>query len=263
MTIGRGHDPRDFVLFACGGAGPAHCTSYGAELGVSKIIIPATSMAHSAFGALAADIHQTAERSFLLRGGGGEHDPWDGIDFKVVAGLFKELEKQCLEKLRLSGIKKNVAELQRSVDMRYRRQTHELIVPVPGKKITAKTIRTVAEDFEKTYESVYGQGAGFRAAGIELVTFRVAGIGRTTKPRITGPEAARRPKAKSRRIFEPVGQRFVSANIWDWLSLPAGYRVVGPSIVEHPETTVYVGPGQTANIDADGKLSIDLGKTRI
>ncbi len=262
MTIGRGHDPRDFVLFACGGAGPAHCTSYGAELGVSKIIIPATSMAHSAFGALAADIHQTAERSFLLRGGGGEHDPWDGIDFKVVAGLFKELEKQCLEKLRLSGIKKNVAELQRSVDMRYRRQTHELIVPVPGKKITAKTIRTVAEDFEKTYESVYGQGAGFRAAGIELVTFRVAGIGRTTKPRITGPEAARRPKAKSRRIFEPVGQRFVSANIWDWLSLPAGYRVVGPSIVEHPETTVYVGPGQTANIDADGKLSIDLGKTR-
>jgi N-methylhydantoinase A len=262
MTIGRGHDPRDFVLFAYGGAGPAHCTSYGAELGVSKIIIPATSMAHSAFGALAADIHRTAERSFLLRGGGGERDPWDGIDFKVVAGLFKELEKQCLEALRLSGVRKSEAEFQRSIDMRYRRQTHELIVPVPGGRITAKTIRSIAADFEKTYEAVYGRGAGFRAAGIELVTFRIAGIGRTAKPKIAGPKAGHGPKAKSRRIFEPAGQRFVSANIWDWLALPAGYRVAGPSIIEHPETTVYIGPGQTANIDADGKLSIELGKTR-
>ena len=260
MTIGRGHDPRDFVLFAYGGAGPAHCTSYGAELGVSNIIIPATSMAHSAFGALAADIHRTAERSFLLRGGGGERDPWDGIDFKVVVGLFKELEKQCLEALRLSGVRKSKAELQCSIDMRYRQQTHELIVPIPGGRITAKTIRTVVEDFEKTYEAVYGQGAGFRAAGIELVTFRVAGIGRTAKPKIAGPKAARKPKPKTRRIFEPAGQRYISVKIWDWLDLPAGYRVIGPSIVEHPETTVYIGPGQTANIDADGKLSIDLGK---
>jgi N-methylhydantoinase A len=262
MTIGRGHDPRDFVLFAYGGAGPAHCASYGAELGVSKIIIPATSMAHSAFGALAADIHQTAERSFLLRGGGGERDPWDGIDFKIVAGLFRELEKQCLGALRLSGVGKSKAELQRSIDMRYRSQTHELIVPVAAGKITAKAIRSICRGFEQTYEAVYGQGAGFRAAGIELVTFRVAGIGRTAKPKIAGPKSVRKPKAKSRRIFEPARQRFVSANVWDWLSLPAGYRIIGPSIVEHPETTVYIGPDQTAKIDTDGKLSIDLGKTR-
>ena len=262
MTIGRGHDPRDFVLFAYGGAGPAHCTSYGAELGVSKIIIPATGMAHSAFGALAADIHQTAERSFLLRGGGGERDPWDGLDFKIVADLFRELERQCLGALRSSGVGKSKAELQRSIDMRYRSQTHELIVPVPAGRITARTIRSIVGDFEKTYEAVYGRGAGFRAAGIELVTFRVAGIGRTAKPKIAGPKAAGKPKPKFRRIFEPAGQRFVSANIWDWLALPSGYRIKGPSIIEHPETTVYIGPDQTANIDADGKLSIDLGKKR-
>ena len=70
VTVGRGYDPREFVLFAYGGAGPVHCAAFAADLGVPRIVIPATSMAHSAYGALASDIHQSAERSLLMRGGG-------------------------------------------------------------------------------------------------------------------------------------------------------------------------------------------------
>jgi N-methylhydantoinase A/oxoprolinase/acetone carboxylase beta subunit len=40
--------------------------------------------------------------------------------------------------------------------------------------------------------------------------------------------------------------------------MPAGFRVAGPAIVEHPETTVYVGPSQSARLDDAGNLSIDL-----
>jgi N-methylhydantoinase A len=76
VTVGRGYDPRDFVLFAYGGAGPVHCSAFAAELGVPRIVIPATSMVHSAYGALASDIHQSAERSAIMRGGGGSADPW-------------------------------------------------------------------------------------------------------------------------------------------------------------------------------------------
>ena len=84
VTIGRGHDPRDFVLLAYGGAGPAHCIGYGAELGVPRILVPATSMAHSAYGALASDIQQSAERSLVLRAGGGTRDPWEGLDYESI-----------------------------------------------------------------------------------------------------------------------------------------------------------------------------------
>src|SRR5207237_2353827 len=80
VTLGRGYDPRDFVLFAYGGAGPVHCAAFAADLGNSRIIIPATSMAHSAYGALASDIHHSAERSLVMRGGGGAADPWGGRD---------------------------------------------------------------------------------------------------------------------------------------------------------------------------------------
>ena len=40
--------------------------------------------------------------------------------------------------------------------------------------------------------------------------------------------------------------------------MPVGFGVAGPAVVEHPETTVYVGPGQTARLDGAGNLSIDL-----
>ena len=46
--------------------------------------------------------------------------------------------------------------------------------------------------------------------------------------------------------------------MFEWLDMPAGFGVTGPAIVEHPETTVYVGPGQTAQLDNAGNLSIDL-----
>src|SRR3712207_6983555 len=39
-TIGRGYDPRDFVLYAYGGAGPLHATLYGRELGAQAIVVP-------------------------------------------------------------------------------------------------------------------------------------------------------------------------------------------------------------------------------
>ena len=258
VTIGRGHDPRDFVLLAYGGAGPAHCIGYGAELGVPRILIPATSMAHSAYGALASDIQQSAERSLVLRAGGGDRDPWDGLDFAAINAVFGELQARCLAAMEQSGFSRTQSEFTRSVDMRYRRQTHDLMVAVPDGEVTAATARALVESFEQSYEAVYGKGAGFRFAGIELTTFRVVAVGRTQKPSIHKPSALQAPKPAHRRIFEPATLKWTDADVFQWPDMPADFRVSGPAIVEHPETTVYVGPGQTARLDDAGNLSIDL-----
>jgi N-methylhydantoinase A len=258
VTIGRGHDPRDFVLLAYGGAGPAHCIGYGAELGVPRILIPATSMAHSAYGALASDIQQSAERSLVLRAGGGARDPWDGLDYAAINAVFAELQERCVAAMEQSGFSRAQSEFTRSVDMRYRRQTHDLMVPVPDGEVTAATGRALVASFEQSYEAVYGKGAGFRVAGIELTTFRVVAVGRTQKPSIHKPSALQAPKPAHRRIFEPATLKWTEADVFQWPEMPAGFGVFGPAIVEHPETTVYVGPGQTARLDNAGNLSIDL-----
>jgi N-methylhydantoinase A len=142
--------------------------------------------------------------------------------------------------------------------MRYRRQTHDLMVPVPDGPVTAESARKLVESFEESYEAVYGKGAGFRLAGIELTTFRVVAVGRTRKPSIHKPSAVAAPKPGKRRIFEPTTMAWTDAAVYQWLEMPAGFTVSGSAVVEHPETTVYIGPGQTARLDAAGNLSIDL-----
>ena len=112
--------------------------------------------------------------------------------------------------------------------------------------------------FEVKYEAVYGRGAGFREAGVELSTFRVQAIGRTRKPSLSGSSAVGAPRPRARDIFEPSAQRWISASVWDWLELPAGYSVRGPAVIEHPETTVYVGASQTAVLDNAGNVLIEL-----
>ncbi|MEU7442399.1 hydantoinase/oxoprolinase family protein [Streptomyces sp. NPDC044780] len=68
LTIDKGHDPRDFTLYAYGGAGPLHCAGFGAELGVRQIVVPATSMVHSAHGALTSDVQLPFQQSILPTG---------------------------------------------------------------------------------------------------------------------------------------------------------------------------------------------------
>ena len=46
VTIGRGHDPRDFVIFAYGGAGPTHAHLYGSIAGISTAVVPTTASGH-------------------------------------------------------------------------------------------------------------------------------------------------------------------------------------------------------------------------
>jgi N-methylhydantoinase A len=257
VTIGRGHDPRDFVLYAYGGAGPVHCASYGAELGVQRIVVPATSTVHSAYGAVASDIHQTFERSLLLRGGGGDLPPWQGLDPQLIQSMLDELAESCLLALEAAGVARTHAILRRSVDLRYRRQTHSLITPIPAGPITIQVLRGVLEDFERAYEGNYGRGAAFREAGIETTIFRVEAIGQTHKPEPKLSALAGMAVAKHRKLYDPAVGRQVTAQIIDWRRLAEGKRIDGPAVIEDPATAVLVSTGQVASVDSARNIVIE------
>src|SRR5436853_7832337 len=56
--------------------------------------------------------------------------------------------------------------------MRYRRQVHILTVPMADGDLAA-----TVELFERLYEEKYGPQSAYREAGIELVSFRMRGVG--------------------------------------------------------------------------------------
>lgn len=258
LTVGRGMDPRDFVLYAYGGAGPMHCAGFGADLGVPQILVPATSMAHSAYGALASDIHHSAEISRLLRTAPGNTAPWQDLDIMRIAEVFADLERICRVKIRESDVPEDQIDITRSADVRYRSQTHELIIPVGDGPFDTDAAKRLIEDFEETYEQTYGRGAAFREAGIELTTFRVEAVGHTPSPAFAALESETHEalERSTRPVYDADSGGWLDARIVRWFALREGVQILGPAIVEHPTTTVYIGANQNVTIDNIGNLLI-------
>ncbi|AYF00158.1 hydantoinase/oxoprolinase family protein [Paracoccus yeei] len=257
VTIGRGFDPRDFVIFAYGGAGPVHCAGYGAELGVPRMVVPVTSMAHSAYGALAADLQFSTERALLMRGGGRARTLDDGLDAPRIAQTFAELEAECLDAMDRAGVKAADVALIRTADLRYRRQTNDLIIQLDAGPVTASVVADLVRRFENTYEQTYGKGSAFREAGIELTNIRVEAFGKARRPEISLRTPTAQPKAATRSIFEPVAGQWMDCAVYNWRELPMDFQVEGPAVIEHPETSVFVAATQIARLDANSNITIE------
>jgi N-methylhydantoinase A len=259
LTIGRGHDPRDFALYVYGGAGPAHAADFGRDLGITKTVIPATSMVQSAFGALASDVLHTAELSVMLRGGGGPQPAWAGIDSAIIERHYERLEGRCRELLAADGLDPAQAELTRSADVRYRRQTHELIVEYEGSNGAGRgAVERLIGRFERAYEETYGQGSGFREAGVEITTLRVRARGRTLKPSLAEAAVSTNGTEPSERlVYDGHNEAFLPTPIFQWADLSVGYALRGPAVVEHAATTVFIADGQEARVDPHGNLVVE------
>ena len=56
VSLARGHDPRDFALFAFGGAGPMHAVALAREMGIPRVLIPTRPGITNAIGCITADL---------------------------------------------------------------------------------------------------------------------------------------------------------------------------------------------------------------
>jgi N-methylhydantoinase A len=261
LTIGQGHDPRDFVVFAYGGAGPSHCHAFGSELGVRAICVPATATVHSAFGAVMSDLHVTAELSDLMHARSFEQ-AGTILDASRIARNFERLEAQAEEALLQSGATPDGISRERFVDMRFRMQVNRLTVPMPAGEVDTTEVTALVARFERQFEELYGAGSAYVGAGVEIVSFRVQGHGHLAKPELTRldrPTGAKSGALPDRRIFlgREVGE--VKAQVLRGSALNPGDVIEGPAVIEHPGTTIFVGPDQHATIDELDNTMITLG----
>ncbi len=245
-TVERGHDPRNFVLFVEGGAGPVHCGRYAAELGIKEVVVPMTSSVHGGLGLLASDVvfeYGKAERLV--------YPPDPRVVNATFAGLLDKARLD-LEKMGFAGEETAVI---RSLDMRYRFQCHELNAELPPgtDELGMEDFQWLDQAFDDLYEKSYGPGSGYREAGKEIITFRLRAVGKIQHPNIkryamgaADPGDAR--KGKRDAYFERE-RDFLPADIYDFERLQPGMEIRGAAIIESPVTTIVVGPGDTAVMD--------------
>jgi N-methylhydantoinase A len=256
MTVQKGFDPREFVLLAYGGAGPVHATVIARELGVRQVIVPLGDVAGawSALGVATANV---------LRVFGRTQVTYEPFDAEALESGFGQLEQQALADLEGQGFSEPEIELRRFAAMQYGWQVHQVEVPVPGGSLTDADMEKLIEDFEALYARLFGEGAGFRQAGVQIIDLRLEGVGLTPKPvlrpQLDGHSGAP-PEPESREVFWPEARATAPTAIHLGKHLRAGQRIDGPAIVEQDFTTVVIHPGQSAEVDPYGNIIIEIGQ---
>lgn len=257
VTIQKGLDPRDFVLFAFGGAGPAHAGVFAKELGVSKVVVPQRDSASvwCAFGAASADILHVLEQVDIMA------SPFEPARVNAIMAAQRT---RAAAQLDADGMTAAAGSFRFVLDMRHKGQINEVEVELESGELSEADLGPLHERFVEHYELLYGRGAALRGAQLEIVTVRCRASAETPKPNlIESPLGGTAPPAgaslPSREVYWPALGRRVTSAVFDGHSLAPGHRVTGPCIIEMEATNVIVHPGQSVHMDAFGNFELDLG----
>ena len=248
MTIQRGIDPRGFALLAFGGAGPAQSPAVMDLLGMKACIVPPNPGNLSAFGLLAVDWRTDHIVTKVM------HE--DAIDLATVISLYAGLEKEAVETLERDGIDPECIRVVREADIRYAGQSMEVRVAAPTGAIDATFLSALIGAFHAAHLRTFG----YNYAGqqkVELVNFCVSGFGLIKRPAM--PKLAQRDGAMpTQKSVAPVyfNDAFRDTPAFDRATLPSGFQLEGPAIVEEFGSTTVVFPGQTLDVDPHGILII-------
>ncbi len=247
VSLSRGYDPRDFVLFAFGGAGPLHAVALARELGIPEVLVPARPGLTNALGCLVADLRQDRVRTL--------NRPLDGLD---MADLRSILEEQAAEALAMVAEEQSEIEettVTFGADMQFRGQTHLIRVALPSPEIDRATLQ---ELFEAAYFRRFQvRLPEIRAVVVNLVT-SVIGRRRPFPLAALIDEAGRTDLAGARLGTRPVyaGGAWHEAAIYSREALPLGAEIAGPAVIQQIDATTVIEPGATARVDAIGNLRI-------
>ena len=190
-TLQRGYDPRRFALMAYGGSGPVHAASYGADLGMSEIIIPFHASVHSAYGSALSDVR------FSLR----YSDPLTlPVEPHKLEEIYAPMERDGDKLLADADVAKDDRRFERWVEARYRRQVHTVRVRASGKNRLGCAVKQIGEAFEAEYERLFGPGSALKDAGVELVDYGVDAIGIVAKPAAAKHTGGNGTAARVRRM---------------------------------------------------------------
>ena len=247
VSISMGADPRDFALFAFGGAGPLHAVALAQELSIPHVLIPARPGLTNALGCVVADLRHDFVRTL--------NRPLDSLDMGDVHRAIAEQEAAGRRLVETATVALKGIDAEYSADMQFIGQTHLLRLTLPHATPSRAELQSL---FETAYH------ARFR---VELPSIRANLVNLNVS--VTG----RRPELDLSRLIDPNGRSETvfeedSRMVWfgDWVKTPVYLRdrlpltlsLTGPAIIEQMDTTTIIEPGCGVTSDADGNLIVKV-----
>jgi N-methylhydantoinase A len=237
----RGHDLRDFMLLAFGGAGPVHASRIARDLGMAGVIVPLYPGVFSAIGLLISDVKHDYIQSKLM--------PLGAVTPADVNAMLEGLSTQAMEELDRDGFSSDRIRVERGLDMRYAGQGYEIAVPCPADPLQAGDLGQLRVSFDQQHKTMFGHAAPEEP--VEIVSYRVRGTGLV--PPVEMPRFKPAGTTLADALRETRRVRFdgsdVDCPVYQRERLDVGLILVGPAILDQFDCTTVICPGQAARVD--------------
>jgi N-methylhydantoinase A len=253
ITAGKGIDPKDLVMLAYGGNGPAFAAIQAEDLGIDRVLVPKASPNFSALGTLVANPSIDEERSYI--------SPADSVS--GVKTLWQELEERAEKYFADARFPADRVTAKYQMNMRYPGQNWSLTFDVKTTtglhdlSFVDDTIGPKAiEAFNRRHMEEYGHVREDEMP--EITGVRLSTSVETPSPKVLAgftSLVAAANVAKARRANLGVGYQMT--NIYHGPDLRPGHELIGPAIVEESFTTIVVYPGWKFRVDDAGDYELN------
>jgi len=249
VSLARGHDPRDFALFAFGGAGPLHAAALANELAIPTVLIPARPGLTNALGCVVADLRHDFVATV--------NAPLEALRPDRIAEVFAAQVASGEALIARENVAvERVVTLHRA-DMQFQGQSHILPVAIESAAISLDELRAV-------FAAAYWKRFCVELPEIRpvLVNLHTAVIGKR-KAVALRTIAAGRPQAtlaEARRTTRAVwfDGGWLETPVYVREALPLAATFVGPAIVEQLDCTTVIEPGNRVAVDPIGNLIVTV-----
>ena len=246
----KGIDLTQCGMVVLGGAGPVHAYGIALKLKLNKIICPPRAGVLSALGFLVAPASFELSKSYVTE--------LNQLNIDLVNTIYREMEAEGTRLLENVGVRSGEITFTRIVGARYMGQGFEIEIPIPGGELTAQSLETVQQSFDKEYLRIYNRlNEGME---IEFIDWRVMASGPKPSVNLGGNpvDSGRTETALKghRDVYFPGG--YAEASVYDRYSLQVGMHIKGPAVVEEKESTLVIGPRGTAEVDTWGNIIVTI-----
>jgi len=249
VSVSLGVDPRDYALFAFGGAGPLHASALARELGIPRVLIPARPGLTNAIGCLLADLRH--DRVDTLA------SPLATLDMPALHALIATRLREGADRVSSQGVPLERIEQRIALDMQFIGQTHLL-------RVSIEDVAPSRERLQALFEHAYFERFRVRLpevrAALANVAVSVIGVRVCTDPATLLAPSERAPSLAAaccdeRTLHFDAGP--IAVPVYRRERLPADAAFDGPALILQPDTTILVQPGDRLRSDPSGNLSID------
>lgn len=253
-TAGKGVDPKDLVMLAYGGNGPAFAAIQAEDLGIDKVLVPKASPTFSALGTLVANPSIDEERSCI--------SPADNPNLDRLKALWNELDDRAEKYFSDANFPRDKIVAKYQMNMRYRGQNWALTFDIHTSKgrrdlsfVDGSFGRRVTELFNRRHMEEYGHVREGETP--EIVGVRLSTTVETPSPVVlrginASPVAARAAKKR----LANLGRGYTETPVFTGSDLKPGHEITGPAIVEETFTTIVVYPDWKARVDDAGDYEL-------